>query len=1242
MCSPAPAGSKGEDPVRPAADHQPPTGLVTMCTCDFCRVAQFAVNLWSKLGSAETLLNRRDGEINALAQKCEALKSEIETAMARLSEVQADLLKQTDEIEKLVSARYDALSSQETSSAMLASKEAVIDSFRAKTGRAEDEVRDLNDAKDKLEASVDSLSSELQSKQHDYDALEESKRGLAKTVAAMEEELNEKRAEFEGQVGHLDLALQTSSQKIEALSSDLESAENAKGELLSEKESLREKLRTKQIEAENLADRVTGLTEQVRMMADSQTASMKEVLDKLDDAQRDAGESKATCAELKSKLQTAEQHCVDSNKETEIAHVRCCQLEQDVKVLEESAESSSAIISEQQTEIMMISETVTNLEAERNVLIETVDTLSSDANLRQTQIDQLKNEVDGLTEQLSSAKDDLCSTAAHYADEISAIEMELKSLSSIVQENEDEIDRLNSELETTGALVNTKTSELEDASAERERLMGHIQDLTSSLISANQSSSGQNDRNEELRSRLDVAARQNSALSREVEDLKLSIENQKSQLEELERSKSHLVAQHEIEVSKLNDHVESSRQELHQAVAVRDDLRSELQTAQDLLTERRVEIQRLLRECDYLTTQVNRLNVALENSDEMTSTRRDESQALSLELTEMTTQIQSLRADIESKDESISKLNESVNELQGAADKHQDEQLSLQAQLDASRGSLGLAEEQCTLLTSALRSIEDEKALLVKEHALLKATVATITNDLSQSQRNGELQSARQKNEVEQSLAAKERDIKSLVAQREKLLASNAVLSNKVKSLEADSRRKNLSVQVAESKGLTERRDLDNRRAGDRLKVVQLSSKVDALEASLRSKEADLSRLADEKKELISKIDADEVTASLLDESKRHLEEERMSSSNLASKLESLSATLSSKEGEIYHLKHDIVCAEERVASLMSQGRISEDSLKSKLSVQSLNHEKRMKELQERITGLTEDRDSLRGELQKSLVSLAEAESAVARGQNDVEELTAKVALLTHDTSSLQESYDCKSSELKSLEDSHCRKVQLLEDEVQAHKLLNSNLAARLKMEKVLDRRDDTLSKMIDTVSSLRATTEHGEPSNLNDEISELKIVLKSREIKIEQLSSDLSSSQENLRKLRDTASSESSELTKSLEEKLSEATSKFEEQRSSFKSEWTNFQQVLQELIACMKHEDGIDSIGRLPDLGDQMSTLFSLVQSKEEHLVRVQTGECPRLCQCESLLYTLFDLLFCTDTLNRICRTLELEIRS
>ena len=173
-------------------------------------------------------------------------------------------------------------------------------------------------------------------------------------------------------------------------------------------------------------------------------------------------------------------------------------------------------------------------------------------------------------------------------------------------------------------------------------------------------------------------------------------------------------------------------------------------------------------------------------------------------------------------------------------------------------------------------------------------------------------------------------------------------------------------------------------------------------------------------------------------------------------------------------------------------------------------------------------------------------------------------------------------------------------------------------MEKVLDRRDDTLSKMIDTVSSLRATTEHGEPSNLNDEISELKIVLKSREIKIEQLSSDLSSSQENLRKLRDTASSESSELTKSLEEKLSEATSKFEEQRSSFKSEWMNFQQVLQELIACMKHEDGVDSIDRLPDLGEQMSTLFSLVQSKEEHLVRVQTGECTRLCQCESLLCT------------------------
>ena len=1039
------------------------------------------VDLRSKLEAAEVLLDRGDGEIDALAQECETLESELESAKARLSEAEADLSKQTDEIEKLVSARYDALSLQEKSSTMLASKEAMIDSFRVKTGRLEGEVSDLTSR------------------------LEESECELSET--------RDQRAEL--------------ASKLLETSAELEKS-------------------TAELSRENAAKR----------MAEDEIHKLE-----------------ASVESLSSKLQS-KQHDFDEIQE---------ELDQGKKMRSE-------------------------LESERNDLTATVDRLSSDASLKQSQIDQLQGEVDGLREQLSSATDDLRSTAAHYADEISAIELELKSLSSIVQENEDEIERLNSELESAGALVNTKSSELEDALTERERLMGHIQDLTSSLISANQSSSGQNVRNEELRAQLDVAANQISALSREVDDLKLTIENQKSQIEELEGSKSQLVVQHENEVGNLKDQVESSRQELHQAVAIRDDLRSELQTAQDLLTERRVQIQRQMDECESLKTQVNRLNIALENSDEMTSIRRDESQALSLELTEMTSQVQSLRADIESKEESISKLNEIATELQSAADKHNDEQLSLQAQLDASNGSLGQAEEQCTLLTSTLRSIEDEKALLTKEHALLKATVATITNDLSQSQRNGECQAARQ-NELEQSIAAKEHDIESLVAQREELLASNAVLSSKVKALEVDSRRMSLSVQVSESQSLAERRDLENLRAGDRLKVVQLSSKVDALEASLRSKEAELSRLADEKENLLAKVDADGVITSQLDESKRQLEEERNLSTKLASELESLSATLSSKEGEILHLKHDIVRAEERVASLMSQVRISEDSLKSQLSVQSLNHEKLMNEFQERMNDLTEDRDSISGELQKSLVSLAQAESNMARKQNDVEELTAKVTLMAHDLSSLQERYDRKSSELKSFETrvaeggSHCRKVQMLEDEVQAQKLLNSNLTARLKMEKVLDRRDATLSKMIDTVSSLRATSDHDASSNLDDELSALKTMLKSREIKIEQLSSDLSSSQESLRKLRDTTSSEASQLTKSLEEKLSEATSKFEEQRSSFKAEWVNFQQVLQELIVCMKHEDGVDSIDRLPDLSDQMSTLFSLVQSKEEHLVRVQT---------------------------------------
>ncbi|EJK69327.1 hypothetical protein THAOC_09429, partial [Thalassiosira oceanica] len=143
ICRPAPAGAKAEDPMRPAADPQPPTGLLTMCTCDFCRVAQFAVNLLSKLESAETLLSRRVGEIDALAKECEALKSELKTARARLSEANTDLSKQADEIKKLVSARYDALSLQEKSSAMLASNEALIDRFRVKTRCLEGEVSDL-------------------------------------------------------------------------------------------------------------------------------------------------------------------------------------------------------------------------------------------------------------------------------------------------------------------------------------------------------------------------------------------------------------------------------------------------------------------------------------------------------------------------------------------------------------------------------------------------------------------------------------------------------------------------------------------------------------------------------------------------------------------------------------------------------------------------------------------------------------------------------------------------------------------------------------------------------------------------------------------------------------------------------------------------------------------------------------------------------------------------------------------
>jgi len=154
MCRPAPAGAKAEDPVRPAADPQPPTGLLTVCTCDFCRVTQFAVHLFSKLGSAETSLKQRDGEIDALAKECEALKSELETAMARLSDATTDLSKQTDEIKKLVSARYDALSLQEKSSAMLASKEALIDSFRVKTGCLEGEVSDLTSRLEKSQSEL--------------------------------------------------------------------------------------------------------------------------------------------------------------------------------------------------------------------------------------------------------------------------------------------------------------------------------------------------------------------------------------------------------------------------------------------------------------------------------------------------------------------------------------------------------------------------------------------------------------------------------------------------------------------------------------------------------------------------------------------------------------------------------------------------------------------------------------------------------------------------------------------------------------------------------------------------------------------------------------------------------------------------------------------------------------------------------------------------------------------------------
>ena len=1151
-------------------------------------------DLKSKLDTAEALLDESDAEIQSLSHDCDCLEKQVNDLNVLLENTEGVVSLLKDENQSLTIELATVTSENESmKTKMKAESDSLNERIRvlthdSRSSRIEHDaaMADLLTKLDKSQCDTSqnmALAADLKSKLESVETLFEKTR--AENIA-----LENNCGRFEKQAHDLHMLLENADDEllkkrdeIKSLTAELTSVTASRDTLRGENEAMAIDLKSKEFEIQSLDAKASELTNQVELMNESHAliqfkhnVEASELLGKVDTSQIDASQSKALVTELKSKLESVESSLDEANSKNRSLSNACEGLKRQNIELTSSLENTNEVLSQQKGKNKSLEAELASLSSLRDNLRQEKDSLARELESSIAEVHSLNDRVQVLTKQISlcdADKSELSSKVSSMDIDLVKLESQLKLQQLSLESKESENSSLRSQLRETKTNFDDLTSSMRQAESQSKSHIKSYEVRLKELLSQ------KNDLEitvKKLTNQVELIEAQSrrETLSHEVNQRKLmnDIRDLQNSVSGAKIKCSHLTKELESKESELELAIKEAKHQEQEFLSKENEFKALLSTNQCL--SKRLET--MTSNIESKEEEICSLKSEIMSYKETTSTLKSEGETAKSALeTELIDARQSFKAERES-------LTGHIQQLEGELEQTR-EALSQQKQHGIeNEAKHTLAMELLNEKVSKADQLEiNHREEAEKMEQLLKARqdqIVSLANDLDSAKASHLQSKVDMKNQMER-VNSEHND------ERNKLQESLTRLEIELEKCkqEVTDLRQMLGEGVALNASLSKTSKENERVLNDKsVQIKQLKATCEALEQSMSQAESSFVR---EKQRLMKEIDEKQaMIESENDALSREVEEAKQTEMMLRSKLQDTHL-------ELVQLSMDLTCTREDVVVSISQAKITaEEAIHRVVSryeaekaglqceIKSLSNELLQKQGRFREEISIKDR-----EIEESAVLHKAEMKSFETKMRDIEQANSNLSVQNKEMRNLMQQQENTISQMNK---KHEYEMNRLQEQCYDTRILNKSLAARLEVASRLDRRDEKLDQMMDTVRKMdQVCSEYCTDDSLKEaEWEDMCSKLQSRDKTIERLTDDISKAQDKITSLM-------AEVQRSNEE------------RASFQSDWNSFQIALHKLVTCIQHDGTELPMEALPEMTSLLDTLFDLFQAKVDEVSSLQS---------------------------------------
>ncbi|KAL0215444.1 hypothetical protein P9112_007628 [Eukaryota sp. TZLM1-RC] len=863
-----------------------------------------------KQGEISQLKTSYEQKLNELRSNLDELSQRESEGVQKISALQSELLVHTESMKKDNEALINAQKALEDTRNQLGIYKSEAESLKTQLSNANQHLRAAQAHQDQLQGRVEALSSELQRARDEGTATCEELSQREAKLKELEAELQSSKAsvdELQREDADLHAALQAKETEISAYSKKLEEEisalhqqrlaeisdleERKQDEIYQLKTSYEQKLNELRSNLDELSQResegvqkISALQSELLVHAESMKKDNEALINAqkaLEDTRNQLGIYKSEAESLKTQLSNANQH------------LRAAQAHQDQ--LQGRVEALSSELQRARDEGTATCEELSQREAK-------LKELEAELQSSKASVDELQREDADLHAALQAKETEISAYSKKLEEEISALHQQrIAEISDLEERKQDEISQLKTSYEQK---LNELRSNLDELSQRESEGVQKISALQSELLVHAESMKKDNEALINAQKALEDTRNQLGIYKSEAESLKTQLSNANQQLRAAQAHQDQLQGRVEAlssELQRARDEGTATCEELSQREAKLKQLEAELQSSKASVDELQREDADLHAALQAKETEARSCAFALE--DEIRKLETQKLQELhqlknikAVEISQLKTsyeqKLNELRSNLDElsqrESQGVQKINVLESELLVHAEsmkKDNEALINAQKALRSTQQELNYFRKHSAALANSLASAEETSELYLSEKRCLETKVNELTLLLDQ------IRSAKQESD-QQLCAGKDRisilesELNATVSTVERLQQKEDALQSLL--LEKESNEMTLSRTNEENinQRLAEISDLEERKQDE---ISQLKTSYEQKLNELRS---NLDELSQRESEGVQKINV--------------LESELLKFSQFNNDSPKFEATLRSKDSEISNLEEEI------------------------------------------------------------------------------------------------------------------------------------------------------------------------------------------------------------------------------------------------------------------------------------------------------------------------------------------------